>query len=123
MGRETPATADRGLGAPVLIPGEHYYSREVARLEEERMWPKVWLIVCREQELERVGDFVTHDLGRESFFVVRTENGVKGYYNVCQHRGRRLKDGCGNSKSVYCPFHGWRWNLDGALLERTDAAD
>jgi len=122
MGQE-PRT-EVAQGEPVLIPGEHYYSREVARLEEERMWPKVWLIVCREQELERVGDFVTHDLGRESFFVVRTQSGVKGFYNVCQHRGRRLKDGCGNSgKSVYCPFHGWRWNLDGSLLERTDAAD
>jgi phenylpropionate dioxygenase-like ring-hydroxylating dioxygenase large terminal subunit len=96
---------------------ERYYSREIAQLEEERLWPKVWLMACRLEEIERVGDFVTFDIGRESFIVVRTSPvAYKAYYNVCQHRGRRLKEGCGNTgKSIFCPFHGWRWDLDGKL--------
>jgi len=113
-----------GAAGDVFIEPGHYYSPEVARLEAERVFPKVWLIVCREQELARPGDYVVHDIGRESFFVVRTESGIKGFYNVCQHRGRRLKDGVGNSgKSIFCPFHAWRWDLEGGLLERADESD
>ncbi|MET0171734.1 MAG: aromatic ring-hydroxylating dioxygenase subunit alpha [Agrobacterium vaccinii] len=108
----------------MLIDPKHYFSREIAQLEEDRLWPKVWLIVCREQELSARGDYVVHDIGRESIFVVKTQDGLKGYYNVCQHRGRRLKDGHGNTgKVIYCPYHAWRWNLDGSLAYRTNDED
>jgi len=124
VGLEKRNTAKSAAQGEVLVNAEHYYSREIARLEEERLWPKVWLIVCREQELKDRGDYVVHDINKESIFVIRTEEGIKGYYNVCQHRGRRLKDGDGNSgKSIYCPFHAWRWNLDGSLAYRTNDED
>jgi phenylpropionate dioxygenase-like ring-hydroxylating dioxygenase large terminal subunit len=124
MGLEAQRTGALAAQQEALAPAQDFYSRDVARLEEERLWPKVWLIVCREQELQNRGDYVVHDIGKESIFVIRTEKGIKGYYNVCQHRGRRLKDGDGNSgKSIYCPFHAWRWNLDGSLAHRTNEAD
>lgn len=119
-----PADAGaRPSAGATLIPGEHYYSREIARLEFERMWPRTWLMVCREQEVQNRGDFVVYDIGKESFFVVNTGDGIKGYFNVCQHRGRRLKDGSGNSPAIYCPFHAWRWDLEGNLGFRTDDPD
>src|SRR5262249_28758176 len=45
------------------------------------------------------------------------QNEIKGYYNVCQHRGRRLRDDArGNvAQGFYCPFHGWRYALDGSI--------
>jgi phenylpropionate dioxygenase-like ring-hydroxylating dioxygenase large terminal subunit len=123
MGLEQPKSAN-AAAEDVLIDRKHYFSREIAAREEEKLWPKVWLIVCREQELEDRGDYVVHDVGAESIFVVKTEGGVKAYYNVCQHRGRRLKDGIGNTgKSIYCPYHAWRWNLDGSLAYRTNDED
>ena len=73
MGLEKLNTDKSASTEEVLINGEHYYSREIARLEEERLWPKVWLIVCREQELKDRGDYVVHDINKESIFVIRTE--------------------------------------------------
>ena len=50
----------------------------------------------REEELPRVGAYVTYNIMDESIVVVRvSEDSIKAYYNVCQHRGRRLTDGCG----------------------------
>ena len=67
---------------------------------------------------------MTYEIGDESIIVVRTdETAVKAYYNVCQHRGRRLTEGCGNAKNFYCRFHGWRWNLDGSPREVLDRND
>ena len=38
-----------------LIPASRYTSREFMKLEWERMWTKVWLMGCREEEIPDVG--------------------------------------------------------------------
>jgi len=108
-----------------LLRPEIYYSPEVARLESQKLWPKVWMIACREQEVEKVGQFVVFDIDKESIIVLRSsETEVKAFYNVCQHRGRRLLNGCGKSGPViFCPFHGWRWNRDGSINHVVGAED
>ena len=54
-------------------------------------------------------DFVDHRL------VVRTNTGIKAFHNACRHRGVRFANGHGNCERTgfVCPFHGWRWNMDG----------
>lgn len=110
---------------PDYMPVDAYISPTYFDLEEERLWPRTWQIVCRAEEIPRVGDYVTHEIIDESIIVVRvSEDLVKAYYNVCQHRGRRLKDGCGNTgASITCRFHGWSWKIDGSLRNVLDAED
>ena len=40
---------------------------------------------------------------------------IRGYHNVCRHRGNRLVEDCTNARNINCSFHGWTWNLDGSL--------
>ena len=99
---------------PVVVPVAPYISPDYARAEGEKLWPKVWQAACRVAELPKVGDYVTYDIMDESIIVVRTaDDRIEAYYNVCQHRGRRLTAGCGHTNQFYCRFHGWRWNLRG----------
>jgi phenylpropionate dioxygenase-like ring-hydroxylating dioxygenase large terminal subunit len=104
---------------------ERYFSTETARLEEQKLWPKVWLVACRLEQVERPGDYAVFDIGRETILVVRAHSGaLKAFYNVCQHRGRRLREGCGNTgKTIFCAFHGWRWSTDGELVKAVDEED
>lgn len=100
------------------VPTAVYTSRRWHDLEVERLWSRVWQLVCLEQEIPEVGDHHVYDLAHLSFVVVRTEDGLKCFRNACLHRGRRLKDHHGQgASSIRCPFHGWRWNLDGTLGE------
>jgi len=93
-------------------------------MEKERLWPKVWLIACRQEEVQKPGDYVVLDIADESIIVVRDEKEVRAFYNICQHRGRRLKEGCGNTgKMLRCAFHGWRWHTDGRIAHITDRDD
>jgi phenylpropionate dioxygenase-like ring-hydroxylating dioxygenase large terminal subunit len=110
---------------PDSMPADAYISPAYFDLEEERLWARTWQIVCRAEEIPNVGDYVTHEIIDESIIVVRTAaDAVKAFYNVCQHRGRRLKDGCGNTgKALICRFHGWTWNIDGSLKHVTDRED
>ena len=41
------------------------YSPEFHRLEMERVWPRVWQIACREEEIPNVGDYVNYEIGYE----------------------------------------------------------
>jgi nitrite reductase/ring-hydroxylating ferredoxin subunit len=120
-----PTVADE---KPVVIPIEAYVSEEYARRENALLWPNVWQIACREEEIPNVGDFYTYDILDESIIVVRTREGsgpdtIAAYYNVCQHRGRRLTKGCGHANKFYCRFHGWTWDIEGNNTFALDRED
>ena len=106
------------------VLSEHYVSRDWLELERERLWPKIWQMVCREEELAKPGDFVTYDVLDDSIIVTRKEDGAIGaYFNVCSHRGRRLTQGCGHVKRFHCKFHGWQFDLAGKPIEIVDQDD
>ncbi len=53
---------------------------------------------------------------------------MKAYYNACPHRGTALAEDAGQFDKcrIICPFHGWRWNLDGEnqyILEQQQFRD
>src|SRR5262249_44137653 len=50
--------------------------------------------------------------------LVRAADGtLKGYLNVCRHRGVPVASGHGEgARRFTCPFHAWTYNLDGALV-------
>jgi nitrite reductase/ring-hydroxylating ferredoxin subunit len=104
---------------PRAVPAKRYYDAEFYRLECERLWPHVWQMACRLEQIPRVGDWVEYANVGQSVIVVRTEHGIKAYQNHCRHRGVPIAGGNGDAsgncaKSGFiCPFHGWRWNMDG----------
>jgi len=106
------------------IPKADYISREFAALEEARLWPRVWQLACREEELANVGDFVTYEVANESIVVLRSSpQEIRAFFNVCMHRGRQLTDGCGHMTQFVCRYHGWRYNLEGRCTKVVDRGD
>jgi nitrite reductase/ring-hydroxylating ferredoxin subunit len=102
------------------IPFERYTSRQFFDLEMEKLWPRVWQWVCREEHIPEPGDYITYDIGVHSFLVVRTEaREIRAYYNSCLHRGTKLRpsESQGYAQSLRCPYHGWTWTLEGKLKE------
>ena len=100
---------------PELIPAKRYYDAEFFELEREHLWPHVWQMACRLEELPKVGDYTVYDILDKSVIMIRTESGVKGFLNACRHRGVKLAHGPGKcgSDGFTCPFHGWKWNAEG----------
>jgi phenylpropionate dioxygenase-like ring-hydroxylating dioxygenase large terminal subunit len=71
------------------------------------------------------GDYLATDIGPESILVVRQSDGsVRAFYNVCQHRGNRLRPcgrgSSGSSLSFKCLYHHWEYNLDGSYRRIPD---
>lgn len=98
------------------IPAQRYYDPEFYRLECEKLWPRVWQMACRLEEIPKRGDYVVYNILDQSILVVRVdEQTVKAYQNHCRHRGMLLaKDDRGRRPNGFvCSFHGWHWNIDG----------
>ncbi len=97
------------------IPKERYYDPAFYALEAERLWPRVWQMACRLEEIPRARDYVEYEILDRSVVVVRDESGAVGAFeNSCRHRGVKVVEGTGTLKSGFtCPFHGWCYGLDG----------
>src|ERR1700758_3240984 len=106
------------------VPAEDF-SPEFMRAEEKYLWPSVWQLACRLEEIPQVGDYVTYDIVDDSIIVVRSgPEAVKAFHNVCPHRGRALTEGCGHVANQFvCRFHGWRFDLQGENIEVVDRKD
>jgi nitrite reductase/ring-hydroxylating ferredoxin subunit len=110
---------------PERIPVKRYFDAEFYQAELDYLWPNVWQMACREEQIPEVGDWIEYENVGKSVIVVRTATGVKAFHNACRHRGVPFAGGtplgashatahgnCAKSGFV-CPFHGWRWNMDG----------
>jgi phenylpropionate dioxygenase-like ring-hydroxylating dioxygenase large terminal subunit len=117
---------DRSLGTdsfvpfpmrdPLHVPVERYYDREFFEHEKRSLWPHVWQMACRLEEIPEPGDFVEYVICDQSILLVRQADlSVKAFYNACRHRATELCKGTGRLArgQIVCPFHGWRWNIDG----------
>jgi nitrite reductase/ring-hydroxylating ferredoxin subunit len=102
---------------PEKIPAARYYDEDFFKLENERLWPHAWQMACRLEQIPNVGDWAEYTILGKSVIIVRAKDGVKAFHNACRHRGVPVvhEGGHGNCKvqGFICPFHGWRYNMDG----------
>lgn len=101
-----------------LLPQWVITDPDIYELELEKIFNKKWQFLGHETELKENGDYVTRWMVNDPVLMVKDSNGeIKAYLNSCSHRGTQL---CtvdrGNKKTFTCPYHGWTYNLDGALV-------
>jgi len=104
------------IDVPDRVRKERYFDADFYQLEVEMLWPRVWQMACRLEEIPQPRDFVEYEFLDQSVVVLRTDDmGVVAFQNACRHRGVRLVEGRGTCESGFvCPFHGWCYGLDGA---------
>jgi phenylpropionate dioxygenase-like ring-hydroxylating dioxygenase large terminal subunit len=103
------------MEVPDRVPKERYFDPDFYQMEVDLLWPRVWQMACRLEEIPEAGDFVEYQILDQSVIVLRTEDlGARAFQNACRHRGVRVVEGRGHSESGFtCPFHGWCYGLDG----------
>ena len=102
-----------------MLPLEAYASAEVLDAELATLFAH-WQCVARTADLGDVGDYV-FDLpvtggGVRPIVVIRGEDSIRAFDNVCIHRGAQLLTGCGNETRITCPYHAWVYRHDGSLV-------
>lgn len=95
----------------------YFYSPELFALEQRDIFQRNWLYFCHGSQLPRPGDYMAGEIAGQSIYVVRgTDGELRGFFNVCRHRGHQLLKGEGNVAGlIRCPYHSWTYDLEGAL--------
>lgn len=118
LDRRTTAWADGIYRNPIT----DYTCPNQAARERDLFFRKGVINIGLSCLLPRPGDWMTHDYTGVPILLVRRQDGTLGaFLNVCRHRGARVAEGSGSGERDFrCPYHGWCYGLDGALIARPD---
>ena len=118
-----------GVAMEESLPSSAYLTPEAWAFEREAIFTREWLCVAREEDVPEPGSHLQIDVAGENILLVRTRRGdLRAHYNVCRHRGARLCDHQNDAKwglklpggvignLIRCPYHGWAYDLEGALV-------
>jgi choline monooxygenase len=97
------------------LPYGWYTDPGILRREQERIFRPSWHYVGHTGQLAAPGYFAAQ-AGRTPVVVTRDRDGVlRGFVNICRHRGFALAEGEARRETLQCPYHAWTYGLDGRL--------
>lgn len=110
----------RGWGLPV----SWYTSPETYAFEMEHIFNRNWLLFAPIHQLAEPGDTVIGWAGSTPVVVVRGRDGrLRGFVNLCRHRGYTVATESGRCSLLTCRYHAWTYNLDGTLRGAPNTRD
>src|SRR5205814_1398502 len=84
-------TADTFTSGATTLPQSYFVSSAVFAEEQEKIFARQWVLVGHQSQIAKTGDYFVPELAGESLIVARDQRSrVRGFYNVCRHRGTRL---------------------------------
>jgi len=111
------ANVRKPLTQAETLPTRCYSDPAFHAREIERIFKPAWRFVGRVDEFAGEGAYCTIETFAGPVLVVRRRDGVlRGFLNSCRHRGAQLLDGAGQCGAIVCPYHAWKYDLDGTLL-------
>ena len=105
---------EEGSGLPNLC----YTDADFFALEQQTVFRNNWVFAAFAHELARTGDMLPVEIAGQPLVLVRNDDGIRAFHNVCRHRGARLVESAGHHRKFVCPNHAWSYGLDGRLLMR-----
>ena len=101
-----------------MVSREIFVNADIYAEEQERIFTRAWLFVGHESQVAKPGDFFVSSMGEESVILCRDRQGeIHVFLNSCMHRGMKVcRYDEGNTPIFTCPYHGWSFATDGALV-------
>src|SRR5690348_17242955 len=117
--RLSPAEAEalhRQIDEGFLLPTEWYRDPTIFERELELIHRRSWHFVAHMGQFAEAGDVATAAIAGVPIVLARGKDGeVRGFVNICRHRGHPVVTEAGNRNAIRCHFHGWTYELDGRL--------
>ncbi len=107
------------------IPSSWYTDARIFELEQQTVFSHSWQVAARIDQLKKIGDYVTSEIGGEPIVIVRgNDNRLRGFFNVCSHHAAAvINEPEGHAHQLRCPYHGWTYSLEGELKGTPDFND
>ena len=95
-----------------------YASPQIFLDERQRVFSRTWQLVGPASRVAEPGSYAAIEIAGLKVFVLRGRDGaLRGFRNVCRHRGARLlPEGTGRCGPIRCPYHNWAYDELGRLI-------
>ncbi len=106
---------------PFTIAADRYRSQAWLAREREALFtmPRV---IAASSAIAEPNSCAPIDTAGLSLLLTRGADGrARAFHNACRHRATRLLDASCSQKALVCPYHGWTYDLAGALLHAPHA--
>jgi choline monooxygenase len=99
-------------------PAAWYTDQRILDLERKTVFSRSWQWAGRTDQVREPGQYITCQVAEEPILVIRgKDSALRGFFNVCRHHAAAvLTKPEGKTETLRCPYHGWTYNLDGALV-------
>jgi len=110
-------TTDTFSAGAKTLAREYFVAPEIFTEEQAKIFSRHWLLLGHQNQVIEPGDYFLAEVAGESLIVIRDQRAtIRGFYNVCRHRGTRLvEESCGHRSAIQCPYHAWTYGNDGRL--------
>jgi phenylpropionate dioxygenase-like ring-hydroxylating dioxygenase large terminal subunit len=109
---------DAQLADASTPPSSWYNDPGIFELEQRTIFSRSWQWVGRVDQVRERGEYLSFEVAGEPVVVVRGNDKVlRGFFNVCRHHAAAVVTKAeGKAENLRCPYHGWTYNLEGALV-------
>jgi carnitine monooxygenase subunit len=105
-------------------PWSWYSDPGILDLEMKRIFHRSWQYAGHLGELQGPGSYFASVCGPVPIVITLGDDGtLRGFVNVCRHRGAIVATGAGRRGTIQCPYHAWTYGLDGCLRAAPRGAD
>ncbi|HET6207582.1 MAG TPA: Rieske (2Fe-2S) protein, partial [Terracidiphilus sp.] len=96
----------------------YYVDPGLFERERQAIFRRHWHMLGPVAQLSAPRSYLAVDVAGWKLFALRGLDGrLRGFHNVCRHRGARLlAEGTGHCHTLRCPYHNWVYAEDGSLL-------
>ncbi|MBM3523139.1 MAG: aromatic ring-hydroxylating dioxygenase subunit alpha [Alphaproteobacteria bacterium] len=110
------AAVRRPVDEAETLPPWCYTSEAFWRREVETIFTRGWYTVGRAERIPNPGDYFAFEVVGIPLIIVHGLDGrLRALSNSCRHRGAKIVEGDGNTRSFRCPYHSWLYDTAGCL--------
>jgi phenylpropionate dioxygenase-like ring-hydroxylating dioxygenase large terminal subunit len=102
---DSPAALLAGFDRGETLPARWYTDPAIMEREIALIFRKSWNYIGPLAELAESGDYIAGEAGKVPIVVVRNDDGLAAFVNVCRHRRHIVMKGRGNAKIMRCAYH------------------
>ena len=103
------------VGRPT-VPWSWYSDPAIHAMEMEQIFRRSWQYAGHLGELQGPGSYFASETGPVPIVITLDADGeLRGFVNVCRHRGAIVATDARKRGTIQCPYHAWTYGLDGCL--------
>ena len=84
--------------------------------ERHQLFNQLPIYIGCEEMIPVQGNYYVSPRDDNGYVLIKNTQGIQAISNICKHHQAILLNNSGHVSNIYCPFHRWKYDLEGKFL-------